>query len=103
MLSKLSVDCGRTPLVAGEEYGVSDGDEPDDIVEIRHALEQSGGRKLFGYAYLDDKYGIMFRLEDVNVESFKEGKDQEAYDELMEIVYKNAASQKDAREKGACG
>ncbi len=68
------------------------------IQELRIS-RQSGARssktrdvELFGYAGLDDKYGMMFNWADTNVDAFREGRDQREFDRLMEIVRRNAAS-----------
>ncbi|KAH8898818.1 hypothetical protein GQ53DRAFT_742008 [Thozetella sp. PMI_491] len=92
-ISRLVVDCGKVPLTKEEEYSDCDPNtenEPDEILEIRRALATDANRKLFGYASLDDKYGMVFRQSEQNVTSFNEGDDQKAYDRLMTLVDNNA-------------
>lgn len=52
-------------------------------------MKEDESRRAFPYKTLDDKYGMLFDDEDINLEAFLEGKDQRGFDELMEIVKKN--------------
>ena len=65
--------------------------EPDNVQQIREVIDTDKGRRVFGYATLDDKYGAC----DVNDEevqaAFERGEDQVAFDRLMVHVNANAA------------
>ncbi|CAN8095615.1 unnamed protein product [Discula destructiva] len=93
-LTELIVDCeSNAPLTRDEQYcQPTEGEEEDDeIKQIRQSLDEQDSLMLFGYAYLDDKYGTFYMSPDENVASLKDGSDQRAYENLMEIVTKNAA------------
>jgi hypothetical protein len=91
-LVELIVGGGRVPLTRDEEFD-HDYDytnEPDEVREIRRKLKADSRLKLFGYAYLDDKYGMFFLSEEENVDEFNKGVDQRAYDRLIGLVEENA-------------
>ena len=67
-------------------------DEPDEVLQARKTIETDSSRRLFSYAYLDDKYGMLFEDEESNLESFLLGEDQKAYDLLMADVRSRASS-----------
>ncbi|PNP51312.1 hypothetical protein THARTR1_08069 [Trichoderma harzianum] len=68
--------------------------EPEDIQKIRRKLKTDPRLRLFGYGMVDDKYGMLHLHEDVNVDNFKSGNDQRAFDRLMGLVNENAAKEK---------
>lgn len=95
VLSDFQIVDQKVPLTDEEEwkhdYDPENFNEDDEVKEIREVLKDpQSGRRLLGYAYLDDKYGMFFLDEEINVERFKEGSDQRTYDELMKIVNGNA-------------
>ena len=89
------VDCSAL-LTKAESYGDRVPEEPDNVVEVRRKLEHENekGRKLFGYAYLDDKYGMFSRDPEQHIEAFNRGEDQNSYDQLISIVNTNRACAK---------
>lgn len=52
-------------------------------------MREDETRRAFPYKILDDKYGMLFDDEDVNLEKFLEGEDQRGFDALEEIVVRN--------------
>ncbi|RFU76439.1 hypothetical protein TARUN_5795 [Trichoderma arundinaceum] len=95
-LTELIAGGGKVPLTRDEEF-IPDyqfKDEPEDIQEIRRKLKADPRLRLFGYGYLDDKYGMFFLGEDENEEQFKSGNDQKAFDRLMGLVNENTAKAK---------
>ncbi|KAI0154690.1 hypothetical protein GGR57DRAFT_502440 [Xylariaceae sp. FL1272] len=87
---------GRTPPLTHEEQFEDDDvpyeppdDEADDVKTVRRILSEDTGRRLFAYACLDDKYGMVFAYEEVNISAFLEGTDQREFDELMAMVKRN--------------
>ena len=91
-LTQLLVGDARVPLSDYEDMAnMYDPDkEADEVKEIRKRLEEDPGLKTFGYAYMDDKYGMFFTAPEQNVEEFKKGDDQKAYNRLMAVVRANA-------------
>jgi hypothetical protein len=65
--------------------------ENENTPEVQEVMENNPERRMFDYATLNEKYGCVFDDEDSTLESFLEGEDQEAYDELLEIVHANAS------------
>ena len=65
--------------------------EPENVQQIRHVLREDATRRVFGYAMLDDKYGMCFEDEEENQAAFERGEDQMAFDKLMRKVDANAA------------
>ena len=63
--------------------------DPPEVAEIRQTLKNNPDRRLFGYSYIDDKYGMWFFDEEENVRSFCDGEDQRAYDAFMKTVKQN--------------
>lgn len=61
----------------------------DEAAQALEFLEGHPERRLFSYAYLDDKYGFLGADWFLNLESFRRARDQEAYDVLMQIVERN--------------
>jgi hypothetical protein len=75
-----------------DEIAAQNGDlELDDIGKVSKLMEEDENRRAFPYKVLDDKYGMLFEDDETNVEAFFEGKDQKAFDELMEIVRRNSS------------
>ncbi|KXS09714.1 hypothetical protein M427DRAFT_63617 [Gonapodya prolifera JEL478] len=95
VLKSLVVENNSVPLTHEEEFNVEPKwgnlGEPEDVRRVRERLKADPTRKLFHYAYLDDKYGMVFAGRDVIVNRFLMGEDQAAYDRLMEVVKANAA------------
>jgi hypothetical protein len=96
VLSDLQIIDQKVPLTHEEQfeenYNPDDYAEDEEVREIRRIVKDpKSGRRLLSYAYLDDKYGMVFLDEEINAERFHEGSDQRTYDELMRIVKKNAA------------
>ncbi|QDS72240.1 hypothetical protein FKW77_005720 [Venturia effusa] len=76
-----------------EDVGESDTRRYLDIEmteRARQILEEDKTRRAFPYKKLDDKYGMLFADEHTSLEAFLEGKDQEAWDELMKVLRCNA-------------
>lgn len=94
VLTKLIAGGGKAPLTSDEEFEPQYQyiDEPDSVQEIRQKLRDDPALRLFGYGYLDGKYGMFFLLEDENVAQFNNGHDQRAYHRLMGLVNENAAA-----------
>ncbi|KAK5995080.1 hypothetical protein PT974_03473 [Cladobotryum mycophilum] len=92
-LIELIAEGGRVPLTSDEQYSRDyiAVNEPEEVQDIRMKLKANPKLRLFGYAYLDDKYGMFFMDEEANVEEFHNGDDQRAYDRLMGFVKANAA------------
>ena len=65
--------------------------DSDEIARVRRILKENPERRLFGYAFIDDKYSFLYRQEEDNLAHFLIGDDQRAYTELMEIVDANAS------------
>ncbi|KAL9126628.1 MAG: hypothetical protein Q9217_004348 [Psora testacea] len=66
--------------------------ERESCRRTRSLLEQDKRRRLFAYAMLNDKYGTLYDDEEQNVNSFLEGRDQKAYDDLMQVVHEIQAT-----------
>lgn len=90
-LTELIVGGGKVPLTSDEafdpeyEYKI----ESESVREIRRKLRDNPRLHLFGYARLDDKYGMFFLEAEENVEQFNHGNDQRAYDRLIDLINKN--------------
>ncbi|KAK4692312.1 hypothetical protein P7C71_g4862, partial [Lecanoromycetidae sp. Uapishka_2] len=86
------------PLSEGEVYPhlVKDEEVSDEVREARRILEADPGRRLFGHAMLDDKYGMILQNEWENLASFQQGEDQRSYDRLVRKVNANNAQSFDA-------
>lgn len=94
-LTEIVAGGSKAPLTDEEEFGIQNQtDELANIQHIRQKLEADPTLKLFGYASLDDKYGMFFMDEDENVERFNQGDDQRAYERLMGLVNENIAHEK---------
>ncbi len=63
--------------------------QPSRAEEVRLLLEENPKRRLFPYAVLDDKYGMLLEDEYENQASFFKGDDQKSWERLMEIVEGN--------------
>jgi hypothetical protein len=87
---------GKVPLTSDEQFNpdYQFKDEPQGVQDIRWKLKADQGLRLFGYGYLDDKYGMFFLDEEGNGEQFTSGNDQKAFDRLMGLVNENAAKAK---------
>ncbi|KAI1264351.1 hypothetical protein F5Y18DRAFT_427973 [Xylariaceae sp. FL1019] len=95
-LHEFTLQEDRTPpLTHEEQFHRDDGpydppdDEADDVRTVRRILTEDTGRRLFAYVSLDDKYGMVFAYEEVNISAFLEGVDQREFDELMAMVNRN--------------
>lgn len=95
-LTELIAGGGDVPLTPEEKYqqDYQLQNEPEVIQEIRRKLKADPRLLLFGYGYLDDKYGMFFLDEEANEERFRGGNDQKAFDRLMGLVNENAAKAK---------
>jgi hypothetical protein len=78
----------RLEIVSTEEIGIEIPQycDQDKVKEMLEALADDPNRRLFAYINLDDKYGMLMEDEDMELESFRRGHDQRAYDRLMAIV-----------------
>ena len=78
-----------------ESSGIQLWDEFDDVpkeddAEARAvAQKQAEGGRVFPYATLDDKYGMLFVDCDTNRSAFLSGEDEEKFHQLMSIVSSN--------------
>jgi hypothetical protein len=90
LLTELIVLNTKIPLTSDEEFNREPKKrEPEDVKAIRETLQNDSQRRLFSYVALDDKYGMVFKNEEKNVESFEDGDDQREYDAMMELVASN--------------
>ncbi len=91
-LRRFELGGSEMPLTHEECFGREENEEevPDDVREARTILQQNPRRRLFPYAILDDKYGMLFHNEEDNLASFLRGEDQGSWDRLMELVEGNA-------------
>ena len=85
-----------------DEFDGSDSDEFDgiaaedvdeeavmaEIVMVRERAER-GEARVWAHITVDDKYGMLFGDEEHNFVSMKEGKDQDAWERLMDVVRGN--------------
>ena len=75
-------------------YNLKDEDEETlnaQMEQARKVLEEDGEKRVWRYATVDEKYGIVDDDEEENfLDFFKEGKDQEAFERLVSIVERNA-------------
>lgn len=71
---------------------VQDENETTLNAEIEQARETAEARekRVWPHVTVDDKYGMLFEDEEENFLSFREGRDQEAFERLMSIVEGNA-------------
>jgi hypothetical protein len=60
------------------------------VPEVEEMMQNNPERRMFRYSQADEKYGWISE-DELTIESFLEGEDQEAYEELMEIVHANAS------------
>lgn len=79
----------EVPLSSDEQRTYYDDEEI--VRDIYQKLRSNPKLKLFGYEYLDDKYGMVMESWEDNVEQFNSGNDQRAYDRLMGLIEVNAA------------
>ena len=63
--------------------------DDEDAEKLRTLLQQDSRRRLFPYGYLADKYGDYLQLESRNLKRGLAGHDQNAYDELTELIDAN--------------
>lgn len=90
-----------TELIAGSS-DLSDGllpdywfePDPEDPEEIRRKLKADPSLRLFGYGYVDTKYGYLSLDWETDEEEFKRGNDQKAFNRLVGLVSENAAKAK---------
>ncbi|KAF2472374.1 uncharacterized protein BDR25DRAFT_302595 [Lindgomyces ingoldianus] len=69
-------------------------DEEDESMSpeaerVQSALDQNPEKRLFSYAGLSSKYGMLFEYEENNIEQFERGEDQRGYDRLMSLIKTN--------------
>jgi len=90
VITKLEILPLYQPLGSEEgytkDYVPEESDESDDIQNVRKILQEDSTRRLFGYGYLDDQYGILCKDEEENVAAFERGEDQQAFNALMAFV-----------------
>ncbi|KAH7313544.1 hypothetical protein B0I35DRAFT_435420 [Stachybotrys elegans] len=100
-IAELLVENAMVPLTSDERWGSAQHgpEEPVEIQEIRRKLKAQPELKLFGYKFLDEKYGICFDDEGLNASSFTAGNDQRAYDRLIGLVKQNAAQRSATRSR----
>ena len=77
-----------------EKYDSKLEDEDEETVnnhmkQARKTVE-NGEKKVWPHVTVDDKYGMLFEDEEENFLSFREGRDQEAFERLMSIAERNA-------------
>ncbi|KAL2209738.1 hypothetical protein CC79DRAFT_1330200 [Sarocladium strictum] len=66
---------------------------PSDTICVRSTPKEEGEHpRPFAYGYVDDKYGMIFHLEDRNVEEYESGEDYRAYEELMKVIADNVTA-----------
>lgn len=96
-LSQIEVSPADQPLSDSEVYPTLAKDEevPEEVHEAREILERDPSRRLFGYASLDDKYGMIFENDEENLASFQRGEDQASYDCLLRKIDANKAERFD--------
>lgn len=58
------------------------------IKEARETVEGSG-KRVWPHVRVDDKYGMLFEDLEENFVSFREGRDQEAYERMLDIISRN--------------
>ncbi len=102
VLQNLTITYGVVPLTQDEwspKPGMKDPetgafipppDEAEPVRLLREKVKKQDGFILFPYITLDDKYGMVFENEDMNLESGQMGDDYAAYQRLWDIVQKNA-------------
>lgn len=105
LLEEFTLEEKRTPPLTHDEQFhrpespefkgfVPGDDEPEDVKAVRRELEANPQRRLFTYTTLDDKYGMVFAYEEVNISAFMEGEDQKEFDLLMEMVEGNQSKRR---------
>ena len=67
-------------------------DEETLHAEMKQARKtaEDGGKRVWPHVTVDDKYGMLFEDEEEIFLSYREGKDQEAFERLMSIAERNA-------------
>ena len=61
----------------------------EDQARVRQAIQENPSKRLFPFAYLDDKYGFTFDVDDASLASFMAGEDQRAWDSLQDLITRN--------------
>jgi hypothetical protein len=77
------INLAYVPITASEANGA------ERIEHIKRTIANDPHRRLFAYAVLDDKYGMLFEHEEKNAAAFFEGRDQVAFDKFMAMVESN--------------
>lgn len=68
--------------------GADEGEIEAEISRMREKAE-SGEARVWAHITVDDKYGMLFEDEESNLASMREGKDQDAWERLMDVVRRN--------------
>ena len=93
-LQRLEVTPVGVPLTSEEtcprEEWEEEEEETEEIKSARRTLREDPTRRLFSYASLDDKYGMLVPEEEENLKAFLRGEDEVAYAEVMRRVHQNA-------------
>lgn len=81
-----------TPLTGEEQFGMreTESNVPAEVREARTILRQYPGKRLFPYAIYQDEDVMLFCEIGENLASFLKGEDQRTWDQLMELVERNA-------------
>lgn len=88
-LVELNARGREVPLSSDEQRTYYANEE--EVQDIYQKLRSNSKLKLFGYKYIDDKYGMAIESWEDNVGQFNSGNDQRAHDRLMGLVEVNAA------------
>ncbi|KAL7928266.1 hypothetical protein V8C35DRAFT_318578 [Trichoderma chlorosporum] len=96
-LTQLIAGGDKVPLTRDEQFDpdYQFKDESESVQEIRRKLKADPRLQLFGYGYLNDKYGMFFLQEEENEAQFRIGNDQRAFDRIMGFVNSNAVKVKE--------
>lgn len=62
----------------------------EEIAAARETVK-GGGKRVWAHVTVDDKYGMLFEDIEENFVSFREGRDQKAYERLCNIISRNGA------------
>lgn len=73
-----------------DDYHAAQADKDEALLTLEF-MKRHPERRLFAYSYIDDKYGFVGCLQYSNLDSYRLGADQRAFDELMRIVETNCA------------
>jgi hypothetical protein len=85
---------GKSRELGGQEKGSVQIRGDDTQVEIAFSMSRTEPhRRPFDYARLDDKYGFLSEMEEVNLTAYLLGHDQVAYDRVMSVVRRQSEGQ----------